>query len=287
MRTIGAIRLMSFGDGSGILQELENTEIRHSKGHLVKSYFELAKKVSELSFANPDHVLMYRGQNSDFRNSEDNTTLKPSILRGTKNDPTLPRGERLRRRFDALQTAEEQLIQEYERHRIEGGTRLRRQRILRWALLQHYEICLTPLLDVTHSLRIAASFASIDCTADAFVYVLAVPNLSGVVTASAEVGTQTVRLSSICPPRAVRPHIQEGYLLGEYPDLTDYPQKRQYDASEMDFGRRLIAKFRFKPKTFWNDQAFPMVGRDALYPDDRDSLFRVAARIKSRLTQQD
>ena len=43
--------------------------------------------------------------------------------------------------------------------RVEND-RLRRQRILRWSILQHYEICDTPLLDVTQSIRIAASFAS-------------------------------------------------------------------------------------------------------------------------------
>lgn len=37
--------------------------------------------------------------------------------------------------------------------------RLKRQRILHWSILQHYEVSATPLLDVTHSLPIAASFA--------------------------------------------------------------------------------------------------------------------------------
>ena len=57
---------------------------------------------------------------------------------------------------------------------------------------------------------------------------LGVPNLSGAITASAEAGLQIVRLSSVCPPSAVRPHIQEGYLLG---DLEALQSRLRLDAS--------------------------------------------------------
>lgn len=127
-------------------------------------------------------------------------------------------------------------------------------------------MCATPLLDVTHSLRIAASFASDGAKDECFLFVLGVPNLSGAVTASAEANLQIIRLSSVCPPSAVRPHIQEGYLLGEYPELAAYEQKQMYGHYEIDFGRRLIAKFRFDPKTFWRRDRFPKVTRKALYP---------------------
>lgn len=90
-----------------------------------------------------------------------------------------------------------------------------------------------------------------------FVFVLAVPNLSGVITASAEADVQIVRLSSVCPPEAIRPHIQEGYLLREYPELGDYDQKLNYANFEVDFGRRLIAKFSLKPKEFWANDNQP------------------------------
>src|SRR5262249_48394034 len=126
----------------------------------------------------------------------------------------------LRARYQRLERAEAKLIGEYKARRFIGLERLQRYRILRWSVLQHYEICDTPLVDVTHSLRVAASFASLDADRrEAFVYVLAVPQLGGTVTASAEHGVQVIRLSSICPPEALRPHFQEGYLLGEYPEL--------------------------------------------------------------------
>jgi hypothetical protein len=63
---------------------------------------------------------------------------------------------------------------------------------------------------------------------EAFVFVLGVPNLSGAVTASSEANLQIVRLSSACPPEAVRPHLQEGYLLGECPAIADFEQNAHY-----------------------------------------------------------
>ena len=162
---------------------------------------------------------------------------------------------------------------------------MQRQRILRWAILQHYTICDTPLLDVSQSLRVAASFASYRNNRQAYLYALGVPHLSGAITASAEAGLQTVRLSSVCPPTAVRPHIQEGFLIGEYPDLADAEQKINYQESEIDFGLRLLAKFRFDPENFWHRDGFPKVGETALYPDRSDTFFAIAADIKSQLEQ--
>lgn len=149
--------------------------------------------------------------------------------------------------------------------------------------MQHYEICLTPLLDFTHSLRIAASFASQNAKNEAYVFVIGVPNLSGAVTASAEAGVQIIRLSSVCPPTAVRAHIQECYLLGEYPEMTSYRQQKQYHHHEIDFGRRLVAKFVLDPSTFWKNDEFPLLARSALYPDPVDPFYQTAERIKLTL----
>ena len=166
-----------------------------------------------------------------------------------------------------------------------GSDRIRRYRLIRWAILQHYEVCETPLLDVTTSIRIAASFASLGETPEAFIYALGVPNLSGAITASAEASVTIVRLSSVCPPEAVRPHVQEGYLLGEYPEIGTWDQKRQYENYETDFGLRLIAKFRFNPRSFWNaDTNFPRVPHLALYPSkDDDPLLELINDIKRRI----
>jgi hypothetical protein len=248
---------------------------------------ELAKKVASLQFKNPEHVLLFRGQSKDHLNQKKNTTLKPSLFRPVRGTKTNPDQSRLIQRFGFLDDAERELVFLYgEQSDFQGKKALQRRRILRWAILQHYEICFTPLLDVTHSLRIAASFASDEASESVFLYVLGVPNISGSVTASAEAGIQIVRLSSVCPPNAVRPHIQEGYLLGEYPDMPDFHQKQHYGAYEIDFGRRLVAKFKFDPRTFWNDPDFPQVGRTALYPEAGDPLNEIASRLKLNLGMQ-
>ncbi|MBC8112826.1 MAG: FRG domain-containing protein [Candidatus Saccharimonas sp.] len=281
METIGKASLWSFVDGEQEAQLIENTAIRKGRGHRVKSYLDLATKVAELQFRNRDVVLLFRGQKMDHRNRDKNTTLKPTLLR--PNDGTIlnPGRTTLTSRFESLKSAEEVLVRQYGHGDFLGVDRLKRYRILRWSILQHYEVCATPLLDVTHSLRIAASFASLSTDNEAFLFAIGVPNLSGAITASAEAGLQIIRLSSVCPPSAVRPHIQEGYLLGEYPELADVEQRDQYLHVEMDFGRRLVAKFRFDPKKFWGNDAFPAVGKHALYPTpSHDPLYKLAIAVK-------
>lgn len=280
METIGTEKIWSFFDRRGC-QIAKNAAIRQGPGHRVGSYLELATKIAELQFLNRDHVLLFRGQGADFRNVKRNSSLKPTLFRSGRGNPD---SATLVARFAALARAEQLLIADYATAKLLGVERLKRHRILRWSILQHYEVCDTPLLDVTHSLRIAASFASLAETATAFLYVLGVPNLSGAITASAEAGLQIVRLSSVCPPSAVRPHIQEGYLLGEYPDMAGYEQKENYFPYEMDFGRRLVAKFSFTPASFWKNDDFPLVTKTALYPSENsDPLYRLALGVKKQL----
>jgi FRG domain len=282
METIGSQKIWSFFDTQRTCLVAKNTEIRKGPGHRISAYFELATKVAELQFRNRDHVLLFRGQSDDHRNAQGNTALKPTLLRPERAGN--PPAATLIERFERLERAERELVDRYAASGFLGVDRLRRHRILRWSILQHYEICKTPLLDVTHSLRIAASFASLAEPSRAYLFVLGVPNLSGAVTASAEAGLQIVRLSSVCPPSAARPHIQEGYLLGVYPDLVDYAQRENYGHYEMDFGRRLVAKFVFNPATFWKNDTFPKVRRRALYPSAaEDALYKLMLSVQRAL----
>lgn len=282
METIGELKLWSFFGGAAEAQCVKSTSIRQMAGHRVGSFLELATKVAELQFRNRNHVLLFRGQSGDYRNARNNSTLKPTLFRSiSKKNPT---ANILRQRFAALERAEKELVNAYAQAGFLGVTRLKRHRILRWSILQHYEVCPTPLLDVTHSLRIAASFASLGAADEAFLFVLGVPNLSDAITASAEAGLQIVRLSSVCPPTALRPHLQEGYLLGEYPEISGVDQKELYEHHEMDFGRRLVAKFCFDPNSFWKRDTFPKVSKDALYPAaDNDPLYQLALNVKQAI----
>ncbi len=275
--------MWSFFDATPHAKIAKNTAVRKGPGHRVSSFLELATKIAELQFRNRDHVLLFRGQTGDYQNSKGNTTLKPTLFRPLRAGN--PNSGTLMTRFSKLKKAEGKLVTKYAAKGLLGVERLQRHRILRWSILQHYEVCPTPLLDVTHSLRIAASFASHGATGDSFVFVVGVPNISGAITASAEAGLQITRLSSVCPPAAVRPHIQEGYLLGEYPEMADYDQKELYHHYEIDFGRRLVAKFRFKPGKFWKSDTFPKIEPDALYPSAaEDPLYKLALEVKGTLT---
>lgn len=118
---------------------------------------------------------------------------------------------------------------------------------------------------------------------EAFLMVLAIPQISGAVSSCAYHEMQALRLASLCPPSTTRPHIQEGYLIGEYPELRSFEEKMNLKLYETDFAQRLIGKFRFDPKNFWQNETSPQVPEDALYPNDHDALHELCARIKEQL----
>ena len=65
--------------------------------------------------------------------------------------------------------------------------------------------------------------------------------------------------------------------------MTGYSQKQHYAHFEIDFGRRLVAKFKIAPRTSWKNKDFPPVLRPALYPDQSDPFFALAQSIKNHL----
>ena len=253
------------------------TELRQGLGGFVNDYQDLVEKIAYLAFKNPEYVLLFRGQANDYRNSTNSTILYPSIFRAAKN---YIKTSELAKRFALLKQAELRLAEDYD---FEGKRRIRIHEILRWAILQHYEVCSTPLLDVTSSLRVACSFAYWSLKPiQPMVYVLGLPQISGSVTASSETGIQIIRLLSICPPTALRPNYQEGYLIGEYPTIT-LEAKAEYQRAELDFARRLICKFRLPPQNkFWSKD-FQPIPRAALYPNERDMLYPFTADIHKEL----
>lgn len=253
-------------------------DVRGNPGHDVGTFPTLVRRVAELSFHNPEYVLFFRGQNRDYRNSKRASTFYPAMFRSSRGH-TLPWGQVVSR-FRRLERAEEMLIRHYD---LEGQITIRRYQIIRWAILQHYEVCATPLIDLTQSLRVACSFAQYGAEGleKVFVYAFGMPQVGGAVTASSSDGIQMIRLLGICPADALRPHHQEGYLAGEFPTVT-IATKREYPRRELDFSRRLLAKFRIPSgHTFWpaGYQPYPW---EALFPDANDKLKRIADRIGAR-----
>jgi hypothetical protein len=77
-------------------------------------------------------------------------------------------------------------------------------------------------------------------------------------------------------------------LLGEFPEIDCFDQSEKYKHSELDFGRRLIAKFRFSPKALWHSENFTPAPEEALYPKEhRDRLLAAAQQLKASLTLTD
>lgn len=283
MDTIGIQDLWSFEDDSTEATCTNCRNIRKFRGNVVSDYPALAAKIAELQFRNRDYVLMFRGQKSDHMNQNGLSTLQPSIFRATGDGKY---HETVKEKFRILNEVEGIMESEYLNSLHIGSDEISRFRLIRWSIIQHYEICDTPLLDVTQSLRIAASFATNNNDTDeSFLYVLGVPQISGAITVNAESGVQTIRLSSVCPPSAMRPHIQEGFLLGNYPDIDIYRQKEEYGLSEMDFGKRLVAKFKINPETFWAPGGqFQKIGPRALYPASKDDpIYQIAKSIKKKI----
>jgi hypothetical protein len=123
-------------------------------------------------------------------------------------------------------------------------------------------VAATPLLDITQSLRVACSFAQLASTdKTCFVYVLGFPYPTNRVSINSEEDVVNIRLLSICPPAALRPYFQEGYIAGT-PDVTTNFETK----TELDFRNRLIAKFAVpRAKRFWN-AGFEATPKSALYP---------------------
>ncbi|MCB2168409.1 MAG: FRG domain-containing protein [Deltaproteobacteria bacterium] len=233
-----------------------NREIRLSEPAKIGSFMELVPFVARIANHNPDFSLFYRGQPKEYLLKSGATSSYPSIFRSPGNRLT---ESKLKSRFKLLDDLSKQLINKLETLEIEGIDKLKKFQELQWSLLQHYKVCDTPLLDITHSLRVAASFALNGSSKDGIIYIYALPHPQGTITYSTEDELLNVRLLSASPFEALRPHFQEGYLVGTFPKRIDRKQ------SSHDVAVRLIAKIQINIHTFW-DNNFKAIPEDALYP---------------------
>ena len=149
---------------------------------------------------------------------------------------------------------------------------------IRWAIIQHYEICETPLVDLTSSLRVACSFALNKSQEGGYVFVLGFPAINGSIPYSVEEELLIVRLSSICPTDAQRPYYQEGYLVGTFPTQIQVLDGKK---SNFDVARRLIAKYKI-PNEGFGDKDFSNIPHGALFPSN-DKLELICYDIKNKV----
>jgi hypothetical protein len=247
-----------------------NRDVRLSDFYEIRSFRSLVRLMAEISFKNPDWSLFFRGQTNEYMTKKQLTSIYPSIYRSSSG--LLIRMENLKLRFERLENAENYLLNELSERNLPGVSRLKQFREMRWAILQHYEVCETPLLDITNNLRVACSFALNKAEKRAHLYVFGFPHVNGSISYYVEEEMLNIKLLSICPPRAMRPYYQEGYLAGTFP-IDESMRSVRFDVA-----RRLVAKFVLIKKKFW-DSDFPPMPDQALYPQ-RDPVKLICERIK-------
>ncbi len=251
-------------------------DVRKSTASPVSTFSELIKHIAHISYRNPQYSLFFRAQAKDHRNSQDSSSLFPSIYR---NAPVKSRGRILGSRFANLKKAEAKLLREFDKQRFLGTAKLTKFKEIRWSLLQHYSVCETPLLDITQSLRVACSFA-LDSGGDhSFVFVLGLPHVNGSISYSVEEELLNIKLLSICPPDALRPYFQEGFLVGSF------PSSEETRSPSLDVAKRLVAKFKLNHDTF-SDENFTPIPHGTLYPQG-DIMERVCNRVKNGIEAEE
>lgn len=240
-----------------IRQFLGDNDFAVAEAFQINTYRKLVEQVAKLAFINKDYLLFFRGQDEDYRNKSNASSFYPTIYRG---EYLLKKEIYLR--FEILNEACRQLAALFSSENISGHQELSRKKYIQWSILQHYSVCATPLLDFTHSLRVACSFSQLAATGNyGYVYVFGLPYITNRISINSEHDLVNIRLLSISPPDALRPYFQEGYLAGTEDITTEYTSK-----DELDFNNRLIAKFKIPVKeSFWGS-GFSKIPETVLYP---------------------
>ena len=112
---------------------------------LTNTFQELIREVAVLSIANYKNILFFRGQILDHTYAKsERSTLYPSIYRN------VTRTE-IHARFDVLDSISEEIVNVLDLSLKQSKDDLRRRKFIKWAILQHYEVCPTPFIDLTQS----------------------------------------------------------------------------------------------------------------------------------------
>ena len=257
----------------------------------IERYNELVRIVAELSYLNRENLLVFRGQPRDFLNKAGSSSLYPSLYR--KNVLSKARVERDFALLDELSAI---LVEEVKKLDRRAGDELRRRRSLQQAILQHYQVCETPFLDLSQSLRAACSFAQISAgqigasgqfgdpgmagptqEERVYLYVLALPFPTGGISIDSKEEIVSLRLLSACPTTLVqRPYFQDPLLAGTVDISNNYEDK-----NELDFNRRLVAKFSIPAgDEFW-DHAPGRIDDALLFPGpDKDPMLQLCLTLQ-------
>lgn len=283
--------------------------VARSGPYPVERFNELVRIVAELSYLNKESLLVYRGQSRDFLNKAGASSLYPSLYRRNALSKV-----RVRRDFSLLDELSDILVEETRKLDRRAGDELRKRRYLRQSILQHYQVCETPLLDLSQSLRAACSFAQSSASTGSastggksfgdtlagsalaetgkpslagsssdervYLYVFALPFPTGSISIDSREEIVTVRLLSACPSLIRRPYFQDALMAGTV-DISDNYE----DKNELDFNRRLVAKFSIPVgDKFWEHGPGRIEGA-LLFPGvEEDPMFQLCSTLQSAVS---
>jgi hypothetical protein len=218
-------------------------QVSESEPLTAKSYADLVDIVSFLSVMNKRQTLYFRGRTK-------HRPLRPAIFRSSWTSLsgasyTIPDNPvALQRIWDHLNSEISDIVLSVcKKLPMPRRNTLKMFREAVWAVAQHYGLWPTPLIDITPSLRIAASFALWGGQRDGCLYVVALPPSTNSVTFDADQHVVLARLQAVCPPVAKRPHFQDGFLAGRFPFLSPVSNNIDTHPAEVsDLARRLVAR---------------------------------------------
>lgn len=241
-----------------------NEEIISSEPMKVQTYDELVSHVARILHYNREHVIYFRGQAVDYEDKGKSTVL-PSIYRKKPREKVRD----IKFRFKTLEEKSKKLIEWLDLKKVPfAGTHLvKKYPEIAWTILQHYEVCDSPLLDITHSLHVACSFAlnGKSLGESGIVYLIGLPWQTDAIGYDSFQELAILRLLSVCPPSAKRPFFQEGYLVGPFPN---YKLNEPSRIEQFDFNRRILAKFEITySASFWGD-GFEIIPKPKLMQDN-------------------
>lgn len=235
----------------------------------IENFHELIMEIAELSYKNPDVMLFYRGQSVNYKKDK-YSTLYPSIYRSVDK-------REIKNDFKTLKIASTELLDKLIEHKdeIDDGElkEIRDIKLLQHSILQHYEVCKTPLLDVTQSLKVACSFAISEDNKIGYIFVLGLPYMTGRISVNSEQYITNVRLLSIGCSLSKRPFFQEGYLV-----KNEFSSSEDVQLGELDFNNRIVAIYEFKNSAeFWGKEV--PISNEYLYPNE-DIMKNICNRIE-------
>jgi len=235
--------------------------VRASEGFKVSSFRELIDEVASVTISNRNFEMFYRGQEFDYKNNsaiyyqdrKPKSTIFPAICRPEKNADGSPKysikKSQIIKRYDDL----DKMVG------IVQGNKRGYFKEYYYALFQHYDILPTPLIDITQSLRVAATFA-LRNSKKGYLFVFGLPYPNQSISYYSDMSIVLIKLQNVLQTNSLRPRYQEGFLVGKYPIM---PTKTSGD----DLANRMVAKFYLDNTDgkFWDKYFLPMPD-EVLYP---------------------